>query len=287
VAGLVVPLALLAFIALAIAHALQTRSAFLLGYFQNIVLFLVGWHYVKQGYGILIVDSVQKKLPLSGSVKTALRINAYACWLLAWVGANTVYAQMGPAWGIPYTSLPLPKETYPLVAAIAAVSTVALLGMLYQVWRQRRTLPWNGLIAYLTTLYVWLLFARTNPLVYLIVPTFHSLQYLTVVWRYQINAGAGRAQRNKGVLSTLARVLPDNTWWRLALFVGLGTLLGQLFFNDIPLALDSYFDYDKSIFGSNLFLFSFWMFINAHHYFLDNVMWRRGNPDVQQFIFTR
>jgi hypothetical protein len=31
----------------------------------------------------------------------------------------------------------------------------------------------------------------------------------------------------------------------------------------------------------------FYIFINVHHYFLDNVMWRRGNPDVQQYIFGR
>jgi hypothetical protein len=30
----------------------------------------------------------------------------------------------------------------------------------------------------------------------------------------------------------------------------------------------------------------FYIFINIHHYFLDNVMWRRGNPDVQQHIFA-
>jgi hypothetical protein len=34
-------------------------------------------------------------------------------------------------------------------------------------------------------------------------------------------------------------------------------------------------------------VFLFYIFINVHHYFLDNVMWRRGNPDVQKHLFAR
>jgi hypothetical protein len=28
-----------------------------------------------------------------------------------------------------------------------------------------------------------------------------------------------------------------------------------------------------------------WIFINVHHYFIDNVLWRQGNPKVKQFLF--
>jgi hypothetical protein len=31
----------------------------------------------------------------------------------------------------------------------------------------------------------------------------------------------------------------------------------------------------------------FWIFINVHHYFLDNVMWRRENPDTGKYLFGR
>ena len=34
-----------------------------------------------------------------------------------------------------------------------------------------------------------------------------------------------------------------------------------------------------------MFLFVFWIFINVHHYFLDNVMWRRENPDTKKYLF--
>ncbi len=136
----------------------------------------------------------------------------------------------------------------------------------------------------MATLYVWVGFARVNPLVYVVIPTFHSLQYLTVVWRYQLNAASAGGSR-KPRLPTLDRVLSGSVWRRLSAFVLMGIVLGYLGLDGIPRFLDAILPYEKGILGPALFYFSFVIFINVHHYFLDNVMWRRGNPDVQQFLF--
>ena len=45
--------------------------------------------------------------------------------------------------------------------------------------------------------------------------------------------------------------------------------------------------YDHQAFNGTLFLFMFWIFINVHHYFLDNVMWRRENPETGKYLFGR
>ncbi len=182
-----------------------------------------------------------------------------------------------------YYTLPLPAPLYRLILIAAIISTAAVLAAFVQCWRRTRTLPWNGVVAYMATLYVWVVFARVNPLVYVVIPTFHSLQYLTVVWRYQLNAASAGSSR-KG-LAALDRVLPDSVWRRLSAFVLLGIVLGYLGLDGIPRFLDTVLPYDQGIFGTGLFYFSFVIFINVHHYFLDNVMWRRGNPDIQQFLF--
>ena len=70
-AGLVIPTVLVAFLAIGTLIAVRTKSTETLGYALNLMFFLVGWHYVKQGYGILIVDSVQKKLPFSERTQNA------------------------------------------------------------------------------------------------------------------------------------------------------------------------------------------------------------------------
>src|SRR4051794_12756372 len=55
-AGLVVPVLLIAFL----AGTALTGNVRALAFGANLMFLTVGWHYVKQGYGILMVDSVQK-----------------------------------------------------------------------------------------------------------------------------------------------------------------------------------------------------------------------------------
>jgi hypothetical protein len=280
IAGLIVPLTLIAFL----TGSVLTGNVRTLALGANLMFFLVGWHYVKQGYGILIVDSVQKRLMFSDRAKTILRFNGYACWLVAWVGVNHALSQPNDYIGLTYFTLPLPNAVYYLAIVAAALTTLATLYVLAGQWRQKNgALPWNGVVAYLTTLYLWVIFVRVNPLVLAVIPTFHSLQYLAVVWRYQLNAGAKPVPAR----SMLSAFWPTGVLPNLAMFIGVGVLLGFVGFMGAPRVLDAVLPYDKHLFGPSLFLFSFYIFINVHHYFLDNVMWRRGNPDVQQYIFSR
>jgi hypothetical protein len=282
-AGVVVPAALIAFL---VGTAL-TGSQRIVSTGANLMFFLVGWHYVKQGYGILIVDSVQKRLMFSNGAKLILRANGYACWSVAWLALNHAL-EAKPYLGLTYFSLPIPPLIYDASIVVVAVTTLATLAVIVQRLREANgRLPWNGVIAYLTTLYLWVVFVRINPLVLAVVPTFHSLQYLAVVWRYQLNAGATRGANPRCTLSALDRIWPDGVSRQLALFVAAGVVLGFLGFMGVPRLLDSLGLYNARLYGPSLFLFQFYIFINVHHYFLDNVMWRRGNPDVQQYIFGR
>ena len=138
-------------------------------------------------------------------------------------------------------------------------------------YASRKPLAWNGLVAYAASLYPWLLLR--DPLLLLWIPLFHSLQYLAVVWRYQANVAHKRSASWRG------RAL------RLGGFAGLGLALGWLGFWGLPTWLGRHVPYDQAVFGDSLFLFIFWIFINVHHYFLDTVMWRKGNPDVAEHLF--
>jgi len=71
---------------------------------------------------------------------------------------------------------------------------------------------------------------------------------------------------------------------RLFGFVALGTLLGYLAMDAVPRFFDSRFHYDQGIFGPNLFYFAFIVFINIHHYFIDNVIWRFKDPEVRTYL---
>ena len=121
IAGLVVPAVLLAFL----AGASLAGNARLLAYGANVMFFLVGWHYVKQGYGILIVDSVQKRIMFSDNAKTILRANGYACWMVAWLALNHAIAARNFYISLTYFSLPIPTWIYQSAIAVLAVTSLA------------------------------------------------------------------------------------------------------------------------------------------------------------------
>jgi hypothetical protein len=142
-------------------------------------------------------------------------------------------------------------------------------------------------MAYGLSLYLWLLFSRFHPLFILAIPALHSLQYLVVVWRYESNYEKARPNAQKiPDVRLIGRWIGRQYRFSFGMFIFLGGLLGYIGFWFAPTALQVVVPYDRGVFGASLFLFIFWIFINVHHYFLDNVMWRRENPDVQRFLFS-
>ncbi len=275
IAGLLVPAALLVFFAVSLAGA----NPRFLAYGANLMFFLVGWHYVKQGYGILIVDSVKKGAMLPDSAKSVLRANGYACWIVAWLALN--HAIRGENYlGLTYFTFEIPAVVYYGSVAVAVLTTLGAVGVLVRQWCATRNLPVNGIIAYFTALYLWVIFVRINPLILAVVPTFHSLQYQIVVWRYQWNASAAPSPSARATSLT-------STGWKFATFMVVAVVLGYLGFVGLPTFFNAHIAYDRALFGPSLFTFLFYIFINVHHYFLDNVMWRRENPDVRKYVFNR
>ena len=281
-AGIFVPIALIAFFAVSVASG----DAELFGFGANIMLFLVGWHYVKQGYGMIIVDSVLKRQFFANSEKKVLLINSYACWISYWVLANYIVSERN-YWGLEFYMFPFPSFIVYAIVGIASATTAIMLYTLAKKWLTNgKNLPVNGVIAYLMTLYMWL-FLLLDPVIVFVIPALHSLQYLVVVWRYKLNAERDRAdagERPRLMVRGLA--VPSKAVLRFTVFILVGIGLGYIGFWGIPLYLDSVVLYDRETFGATLFLFMFWIFINVHHYFLDNVMWRRENPDTSKYLFS-
>lgn len=270
VAGIVVPLSLAVFF----IGAIGAGDVHMLGYAGNIMLFLVGWHYAKQGYGMLMVDSVLKRRFFDEAEKKTLLVNTHVGWVVIWLLFNATLVERD-IWGIQYYMLAVPGWLLATGFAAFALTTGATLLMLARKWRREGGLPFIGITAYVASLYIWLLL-RLDPLVLLLVPAFHSLQYLTVVWRYQLNVEAHRGSRANS---------SSRPWRGLCIFSVIGLVLGFVGFWFAPVMLNAYAGHDRAVFGGTLFLFVFWMFINVHHYFLDNVMWRRENAETKKYLF--
>jgi hypothetical protein len=80
---------------------------------------------------------------------------------------------------------------------------------------------------------------------------------------------------------------PTKAIARFATFILLAIALGALGFWILPKFLDRIVPYDHAMYGNYLFLFLFIVFINVHHYFIDNAMWRKENPHTLRHLFAR
>ncbi|MCF4167710.1 hypothetical protein L2U69_18840 [Zavarzinia compransoris] len=276
-AGIVVPILIAAYM----AATILSGDALALGYALNFMGFVVGWHYVKQGFGIAMVDAAMARRYYAPGTRRAMLVNGYAGWIYAWLAVNRAVAAHD-LWGIKNAAFALGDTVAVVAGAIfAATSAFVLLRLAGDRWRHGRHFAVNGLIAYFVSLYAWVVFVRIDPIFIYVVPAMHSLQYLTVVWRFEAN-------RERAKAGTAAqRQAPGNgPRARLAAFGFMGLVLGAVGFWVLPLTLDMAVPYDHAIFGTHLFLFAFWIFINVHHYFMDNVIWRRENPEAKAFLFS-
>lgn len=283
-AGIVVPAGLALFFIVSITHG----DARTIGYAGNVMVFTVGWHYAKQGYGMIIVDSVLKRQFFSQTEKRLLLINAHTCWILFYVWINQSIHQTD-LWNLKYYTFDLPEFMVTALATALIVTSVLTAGMLGRKWiANGKSLPVNGIAAYVASIYVWLLATNISPLVIaMIVPAFHSLQYQYVVWRYQLNVEQSRDDtRVKPGKSGIYSFLQAGAPLRFILFNVTGMVLGFLAFWAIPMYLNETVAYDRVMFGETMFLFIFWIFINVHHYFLDNVIWRAENPETKKHLFS-
>ncbi len=184
IAGALVPLAFATFFSWSILKS----SPIFLGYTVNVMFGLVGWHYVKQGYGALMLCAVRRKQFFSELDKKILLVNAFIVWAYAWSRSNT-YSSHLEYWSIPYHTVALPEWVLQVLQTTLAISSLLSLGIfLRKGWGLRGKLPWNGIVAYLCALYVWTAFVNVlHQDAFFFIPAFHSLQYLIMVWKYEDN----------------------------------------------------------------------------------------------------
>lgn len=198
-----------------------------LGIAGNLMGFLVGWHYVKQGYGILMLDAALKRRFFTGGEKHILLLNAHVVWLGSWLAVNTALTR-GEMWRVQFLVLGLPEQVTWLGIAAASVTGLLALAMLL---RRGTTPPWIGLMAYGVSIYAWLAFVAIHPAWLLVVPALHSLQCLAVVYRFEWNR-AGSAPD-----AAAPAPLPLRREARMAAFIVAGILIGAAMFWGALLAI--------------------------------------------------
>ena len=230
----------------------------------------VGWHYVKQGFGMAMSEAALKKCYWITSARRWMLWNAYACWifctcLLFSMDAGIEYF----GWKFSISSEFIKNFILPS-AILFFITTIGMtLGISKSIkhWygqgRVFSEFPNAGLVGYLVSLYVWVALGVIYPMLMLVIPFFHSLQYMHIVDKLYLSEEKSN---------------PIEKYYR---WLGL-VALGILFFWLLPGILD-YIHFGKVNLTSRvgvIFTASVWLFINIHHYFIDNVIWRKENKYI-------
>lgn len=240
----------------------------LLGAGFNLMTLTIGWHYTKQVFGCVMVYAHYDGYPFTPAQRVAIRRALLAMWALAFADNNR-----DGSWRafstFSYASFDLPDLAVP-VATVAVVASVAIVA--YQVFYANYVasgrLPSANVIVPFVALYVWWLpLTRQDEFYFLMAPLFHSLQYLAFVYRVEDTRLRQRA-------------------WRYVRGVGLAggvVAAGWLAFEYLPALADARLQTPDAL-GLPFFLIAATLFINIHHYFIDNVLWRFRDPRVRAYL---
>jgi hypothetical protein len=261
------------------AEGFALSNPMMLGYSVVAMYFFVGWHYVKQTFGVMVVSNAYQKIFYNKPERFWLQLNMYAIWAVSFFNSNigpSMYQQNG----INYPSLNL--SIYPVYVSYAVLAVAAFANLVMHVRKYIRegVIPTPAAIAGYFAIYAFLLPILSHPIYGLIVPAFHSLQYLLFVYTFRRNKVESSIQKNE-----LPHQIRRRRVFGLGGFFVGAVVLGALVFSIIPGAMDMTDWMNRGLFGATPFVFAFTVFINVHHYFIDNVMWKGNNPEMRAYLF--
>jgi hypothetical protein len=266
--GIVVPIILF----LVISYAFLTKNVNAVGLLVNVMYFFVGFHYVRQIYGVSLISLAKARIFLPSWMKWALNISLVPAWLVSYLNGATAYVSnnqlIAPSftfYSIPYTMPgldPIFKSINTPLFFIAVAVWVAVVG--YIIYRYKQ-IPVTFIIAF-ASISLWHYPIFYNSGFFYLIPLFHSLQYLLIV---------GSVKRNQ--------LLAIGSWKTVAQYAFNVIALAYIFFHVLPENLDQYIPYDKAVFGSTIFVAVFLLFINIHHYFIDAAIWRKKS-DIAKLV---
>jgi hypothetical protein len=234
----------------------------------NLMLVTVGWHYTKQVFGCVMVYAKFDGYALTPAQRTLIKWSLLSVWWLTFAHTNRYGSQFTFS-NFTYYGLDLPDWLVPAMETVVYAG-IAAVGwfVFWENFRARGARPSLNMLAPFVALYLWWLpRTRQEEFYLLLTPLFHSLQYLAFVYRME----HARLSSHPGL-----------EFKATALSVGLVTA-GWLAFELIPNSLDV----QLGTYGSWQMFFFFtaaMLFINVHHYFIDNVLWRFNDPDVRKYL---
>lgn len=243
----------------------------IMGGLVNLMLITVGWHYSKQIFGCMMVYSKLDRYQLSAGQRQIIKWSNYGIWFTNYAYLN-LNAGIQYYYGVPFLRIGLGKFVF--TAALCFFFITLVLFIYKVVWtnyrEQGKMFSVNFIIPYIAFISWWIPIFTNRLFMLTIVPFFHSLQYLLFVYKIE----KGRLEKNH----------PKSIAFRGGVSIILLILLGFMFFEFLPFSLDTVVQ-KNGLLTIWFFIAAFHLFINIHHFFIDNSLWRFKNSNVQKFLF--
>jgi hypothetical protein len=208
--------------------------------------------------------------PLDALQRRVLKASLFSIWGVSYAWSNSG-SGVRDLMGVPYTSLGLPAFVYQAAIGFFLISTAAaVFVVLWRNFRDRGAVPSaNFLVPWVAFIVWWLPPLIQMDYFLMVVPIFHSVQYLVFVYRVEatrLDEQHPGEQSGRGAITVLALLLSGFIAFELlpnTLDVGLG----------VEAAMNAWFFSAAAL-----------IFINVHHYFIDNVLWRSKNREVTRYL---
>jgi uncharacterized membrane protein YhdT len=234
----------------------------------NLMVFTIGWHYTKQVFGCMMVYAHFDGYVLTGAQRTLTKWALLSIWGMSFVD-NNIAGAFRTFGGFSYSSLDLPDIAAPISEIIVGLGFVLVLYKVFYVhYKTTGQRPGPNLVVPFVAMYVWWLpQTRQDEFYFLMIPLFHSLQYLAFAYKMEDSRLRSVQHREARATLTIAGVV----------------IAGWLAFEFVPDTLDSRLG-THDAWGLSFFMIAAMLFINIHHYFIDNVVWRFKDPQVRAYL---
>lgn len=259
-------------------YGISEGHPLVLAYMIQAMYLSVGWHYVKQIFGVAIVTSAVQKRYFGAWERNFILLNLFMVWVMSWISANQSISKADLN-GVNYFTLGFPE--WMLTASYVATGATLLIagGIMVQKYIKTGIRPATSSLVGFASIYFWYLPTLNHAVFFYLIPFFHSLQYMLFVYTLKLNEAEDAADQKSN------QELQRKIFLKKFLgFFAISAVLGVLAFEWIPKFLDNYSPIGAGLPTNAVWYFAFGIFINLHHYFIDNVIWRGDNELLKKYL---
>lgn len=247
-----------------------TFGAELLHHMISLMYLTVGWHYTKQVFGCFMVYSRYDNYALTPGERNLIKASLLSIWGFNFFSINSAMTRTE------FFSASTVTHVFPpgLYLFFEILTVLLFLAVAYKIfylrWRDHGVLPPGpAVVAWIAMFIWWMPFARSLTFFTYAVPFFHGLQYLpfykkVIDARYRDPAFSARSFNFYFA------------WLVIAGFVA---------FNIGPEMLDYARDSENRM-QLTYWVAGFALFINIHHFFIDNAIWRLRDEKVRNWLLA-